>query len=214
MLSSEDVVEVLEEAGAVIRNSHLVYTSGRHGSVYINKDAMYPHTDAVAELCERVALRFSVRGIEVVAAPAIGGVILSQWVASSLTFIDHHDVEVLAVYAEKEPDGSFAFRRGYDRLLAGRKVLVVEDVLTTGGSLRAVIEAVRRCGGTIAGVAALVNRGGVTAEQLGSPVPLLALATIELESYPEEDCPLCRAGVPINTEVGKGRDFLARQGGV
>jgi orotate phosphoribosyltransferase len=210
MMGNGEVLGILESVGAVIRDSHLVYTSGRHGSAYINKDALYPHTNAVAELCDEIALHFTGKDIEVVAAPAIGGVILSQYVAHGLLYVE--DRHVLAVYAEQDIDG-FAFRRGYDRLLAGRKVLVVEDVLTTGGSLRSVIEAVRRCGGTVAGVAALVNRGGVTAEQVGSPVPLLALVTMELESYPEEDCPLCRAGVPINTEVGKGRDFLARQGG-
>lgn len=204
-----EVLSRLNFCGAIIRDSHFVYTSGRHGPCYVNKDAIYPHTDIVSLFCWLVAGRFRDAGIGVVAAPAIGGVALSQWVAHHL---DPMYIGITtAVFAEKGPDGVFRFNRGYDRLVAGRQVLVVEDVLTTGGSLRGVIAAVRACGGILAGACALVNRGGVTAEDVGSDVGLDALVTIEFESFVEEDCPLCRAGVPINTDVGKGREFLARK---
>jgi orotate phosphoribosyltransferase len=204
-MTQEEVIELLERHGAIIRNSHLVYTSGRHGSTYINKDAIYPHTAAVSSLCEAIASMTVGLDVEVVAAPAVGGVILSQWTAY------HLGRDVLSVYAERGEGVGFELRRGYDRLVRGRRVLVVEDVLTTGGSLGAVIRAVADAGGDVVGVAALVNRGGVTARDVGSQTGLLSLATVDMESYAEADCPLCRAGVPINVEVGKGREFLARK---
>jgi orotate phosphoribosyltransferase len=99
------------------------------------------------------------------------------------------------------------FRRGYDALVAGRRVLVVEDILTTGGSARTVVQAVEKAGGTVVGVAALCNRGGVTADLLGSP-QLYSLASVPLESWSAEECPLCASGVPVNTRLGKGAAFV------
>jgi orotate phosphoribosyltransferase len=88
-------------------------------------------------------------------------------------------------------------------------VLVVEDILTTGGSARLVVEAVAAAGGTVVGVGALCNRGGVSAQQIGAPV-LFSLSTVPMESFAAEECPLCAAGVPVNTRVGKGAAFVAR----
>ena len=87
---------------------------------------------------------------------------------------------------------------------------MVEDVLTTGGSARQVIELVRRHGGNVIGLSALCNRGNVQAADVGD-VAIHTLVTIALETYAEEDCPFCRQQVPINTELGKGRAFLARK---
>jgi orotate phosphoribosyltransferase len=205
-----DFAALLESCGAVIRDSHVVYTSGRHGSAYVNKDAIYPHPRVVSRLCEWIATEFR-HAVEIVASPAVGGVILSQWTAYHLGRMDGGD-RVLAVYAEKAAGGGFEFQRGYDKFIAGRKVLIVEDIVTTGGTLRDVSRAVVRAGGTIVGVVCLVNRGGVASVGGGSAVPLFSLATLALESFDPAACPLCRAGVPINTEVGKGREFLARGG--
>lgn len=205
----DDTLELLARVGALITGDHLVYTSGRHGSSYVNKDALYPHTAATSAICARIAGRFAQAGVEVVAGPTVGGVIMAQWTAHHLSELTGR--EVLAVYAEEEPGVELkrrAFRRGYDALVAGRRVLVVEDILTTGGSVRLVVEAVAAAGGTVVGVAALANRGAITAEQIGAP-ELYALADVPLESYPAEACPLCAAGVPVNTRVGKGAAFLA-----
>jgi orotate phosphoribosyltransferase len=129
-MNRADVLTILQAHGALIVDSHIVYTSGKHGSAYVNKDAIYPYTESVSRLCEAIADHFRGSAIDVVAAPAIGGVILSQWVAHHL---QARRCDAIAVYAEKSADGTFEFRRGYDRLLAGRRVLVVEDILTTGG---------------------------------------------------------------------------------
>jgi len=88
---------------------------------------------------------------------------------------------------------------------------VVEDILTTGGSARTVVLAVERAGGSVAGGAALCHRGGVTADLLGAP-ELYCLASVPLESWAAEECPLCARGVPVNTRLGKGAAFLAARG--
>lgn len=219
--SEELLFQKLGEIGAIITNSHIVYTSGKHGSAYVNKDAIYPHTDLTSDLCLEIAEEFSKLEIDTVIAPAIGGVILSQWVAHHLTRITGK--EVFGVYSEKEeltedekkldPKSKerFVIKRGYDKLVSGKRILVVEDVLNTGGSVQRVIEAVRLIGGNVIGLAALCNRGDVTPEKIASPpVPIFSLLNVSLEAYDEAFCPLCSKGVAINTQVGKGKDFLRK----
>ncbi len=209
-MNEQQVLEILGKVNAVITDSHIVYTSGRHGSAYVNKDAIYPHTGDTSRLCQAIAQEYVNDGIEVVIAPAIGGVILSQWTAHHLGEL--MATEVLSLYAEKSEDGhSFVIKRGYDRLIKGKRVLVVEDVLTTGGSVKAVIEAVRELGGEVVGVGVLCNRGGITAEDIGGVPKMTALVNVNLESWPESQCPLCEKQVPINTNVGKGREFLSQK---
>ena len=199
MSGSGRAAEILAQTGAVITGSHVVYTSGRHGSAYVNKDAVYPHTAHVSELCRLLADAAASLRPEVVCGPALGGIILSQWTA--------HHLGALAVYAEKTPEGGLALRRGYDRLVAGRRVLVVEDIITTGGSVKQAVAAVRAASGEVVMAAALCNRGGVTAAELGVPA-LASLVTLSLDSWDASACRLCGEHVPINTDVGKGREFL------
>jgi orotate phosphoribosyltransferase len=205
----KDLESALAQVGAVIKASHIVYTSGRHGECYINKDAIYPHTKLTSNLCLAIAESFANEGIEVVLGPALGGIILSQWVAYHLSTLMKK--EVLGIYAEKEPDSSFVIKRGYDQLIAQRKTLIVEDVLTTGGSVKQVVELAKSLGADVRGMGALCNRGNVTEEQVGGVPRLLSLLQIHLQSWAEEECPLCRSRVPINTDVGKGRQFLNRK---
>lgn len=193
---------ILAEARAIITGSHVVYTSGKHGSAYVNKDAVYPNTARVAELCRYLADATAATRPDVVCGPAMGGIILAQWTG--------HHLGLPAVYAEKAPDGGMALRRGYDALVAGKRVLVVEDILNTGGSVKDAVAAVRAAGGEVVAVAALVNRGGVTAADIGVPT-LVALLDVALDAWDAAACPLCREGVPVNTQVGKGRDFLAKR---
>lgn len=209
-MQEKQVLEILAGVGAVITDSHIVYTSGKHGSAYVNKDAVYPHTATIAQLCAEIAAEFVNENVEVVIAPAIGGVIITQWTARHLSTLTGKDV--LAVYAEKAPDGdTFVIKRGYDKLVKGKRVLVVEDILTTGGSVKKVIEATRAIGGDIVGLGVLCNRGGITPADVGDVPRLFALANVKLDAWDEADCPLCSKNVPINTDVGKGRDFLARK---
>ena len=114
-------------------------------------------------------------------------------------------------FAEEEgSEKARVFRRGYDQQIADKQIVVVEDILTTGGSARKVIAAVQALGGTVVGLSVLCNRGGITATDVGD-IPIHALTTVTLDSWDEAECPMCQQGVPINTSVGKGQAFLARQ---
>jgi orotate phosphoribosyltransferase len=201
--AAERARAILAEAHAIVTGSHIVYTSGKHGSAYVNKDAVYPNTARVAELCRFLADAAVPHRPEVVCGPAMGGIILAQWTG--------HHLGLPAVYAEKVPEGGMGLRRGYDKLVAGKRVLVVEDILNTGGSVKDAVAAVRAAGGEVVAVGALVNRGAVTAADAGVPA-LVALLDVALDAWDPDACPLCRDGVAINVDVGKGREFLAKRG--
>ena len=202
-MNEHEVLEILRKVGAIIENDHFRYTSGRHGPTYINKDALYMHPRETSLLTQAIAQHFVEKDVEVVLGPVLGGIILSQWVAYHLSELTHR--EVLSVYAEKGEKTPFVIRRGYDRILAEKRVLVVEDILTTGRSVRNVIEATRTHGGTVIGLGALCNRGKVTTEDVAHPPTFFSLLTLNLFSWEEKECPLCAQGIPINTNV-KGKD--------
>ena len=127
--------------------------------------------------------------------------------------------QVYAVYADKDPStGSgqagghgFVVGRGYEEVIKGKNVLIVEDLTTTGGSIRKVVEASRIAGAHVVGAIALCNRGGVTKEMVGSPPIFDQLLNVHLEQWPAEECDLCKRGIPVNTEVGHGKEFLAKK---
>jgi orotate phosphoribosyltransferase len=118
--------------------------------------------------------------------------------------------EILAIFAEEEIDQNGEkkrfFKRGYDKLIPNKNVLVVEDILTTGGSVKRVIDAVKAGQGKVIGCGALVNRGNVKDSDVGAEIT--ALVNISLDAWDEKECPLCKKNVPINTDVGKGREYL------
>ncbi len=241
-MNEQEVLEILNRTGAVITGSHIVYTSGKHGSVYVNKDALFPHDNETSLLCEAIAWQFRDEGVEVVVAPAIGGVILSRRVSHRLAKLTGRKIP--GVYAERDEETilraeadisltfgatgkamvahlkkgdelvvkkpSFVLKRGYDDEVRGRKVLVVEDILTTGGSARRVVEATRAFGGEVVGVGVICNRGGVRPADLADAPKLFAVVNLTLDTYDEADCPLCRDGVLMNTTLGKGKGWLAQ----
>jgi orotate phosphoribosyltransferase len=204
-MDESEILDILQKVGA-FRSGHFVGVSGLHLDTYVNKNAMYPYTREMSELCRGIAQKFAGKHIEVVIGPATGGIILSQWVAYHLSELEGR--EVYGVYADKDGDG-FVIKRGYNDLIKGKNVLVVEDLVTTGGSLRKVIEAVRAEGGTVAGAVAVCNRGDVTASMIGEPPEFVSLLTVELGQWPEAECELCQRGIPINTDVGHGAQYLA-----
>lgn len=204
-MSNPEVLAILERVGAIVTNSHLVYTSGKHGSSYVNKDALYPHTAETSSVCAIIANHFAAANIEVVAGPTVGGVILTQWIAHHLSRLTNR--EVLAVYSEEDTAHQRIFRRGYDELIPNRRVLIVEDVINTGGSARLVVAAAKALGGMVVGLGALCNRGNLTAATLEVP-ELFALVEAPMEAWNASACPLCAANVPINTRLGKGAAFV------
>ena len=201
-----EVLELLKKTKAILTDSHFVGTSGRHMPSYINKDALYPHVMEVSRMGELFAEKNKDLPIDVVAAPALGGIILSTWTAYHLSKLKNK--EILGIYTEKTSDGDQIFTRGYDKLVKGKNVLVIEDLTTTGGSVKKVIHSVRETGGNVVGVCVMVNRDPelVNSETIGAPFS--SLAVLEFPSWDEKDCPLCKQNVPINTEVGHGKKFL------
>lgn len=214
-MNQEEVKEIFVQAGALVLNSHLVYTSGRHGSAYINKDALYSHPKTISHLCKTMANSFSNSNIEVVLGPALGGIILSQWVSFHLS--DLYQKEVLSVYAEKCDRNGFVIKRGYDQILKNRRTLIVEDVVTTGGSVKKVLNAASALKANIVGLSILCNRGGLTKEALcqsleqSKNIDLFELLKFPLESWSEKDCPLCINKIPVNIQIGKGLEFVQKQ---
>lgn len=207
---NNEVIEMLKKSGGVITDSHIVYTSGKHGSVYINKDALYPHTEFTSRIGELFAEQNKDIDIDVVAAPALGGIILETWTAYHLSKLKGK--EILGVYTEKDAEKNQVFTRGYDKLVKDKNVLVIEDLTTTGGSVLKVVNSVKNAGGNVVAVSVMVNRDpdNINSEMMG--VPFSSLAVLKAEAWDEADCPLCKTGVPINTTVGHGKKYLEAKG--
>jgi orotate phosphoribosyltransferase len=203
---SDEVLEILKRTQAILTDSHFVGTSGRHMPTYINKDALYPHTLETSRMGELFAEKYKDAEVDIVAAPALGGIILSTWTAYHLSKLKNK--EVLGVYTEKTPDKNQVFTRGYDKLVVGKNVLIIEDLTTTGGSVKKVVDSVKQVGGNVVGVCVMVNRDpqNVTSETVGASFS--SLAVLEVPSYSEDECPLCKSNVPINTSVGHGKKYL------
>lgn len=202
------VRQILLDTGAFLIDSHFVLSSGKHTDSYVNKDAVYPHTEQTRELCRMWAKDFSESGTEVVLGPQLGAIVLANNTASELTRITGR--EVLAIPAEKDGE-DFKLGRGYGELVKGRKrVLVVEDVVTTGKSVKKVIDLVRRHGGEVIGAGILCNRGGVEPQNIGVE-EIDVLLNLNLPSWTSDECVPCKEGIPIDTRVGHGRKYLEKK---
>lgn len=200
------ILSLLQSVGAIYTDDHFVYTSGKHGEVYINKDSLYPHTKVTSQVCQILAKKCSDLEIDTVVAPALGGIILSQWISYHLSKIKGK--EIYGVYAEKDPVKTFIIGRGYDKFVTGRNVLVVEDLTTTGGSVKKVVDTVREYGGKVVGVCVMVNRDKklVTSELFDAP--LIVGAQVPAKAWDEHKCKLCQENKPINTQMGHGRKYV------
>ena len=181
---TDQLEAILQERGAVLRG-HFQFASGRHGDTYIEKFRILQRPDLTARMCEMIADHF--RGIpNLVAGPTTGGILLSHDTARHLG--------LPSFIAEKREDGpGREFRRGFE-LGPEHKVLVVDDVLTTGGSVREVIAAVRERGAEVVGVGTLVDRTG---GKVDFGVPFFACISLTIESWTPEECALCKQGVEL-----------------
>jgi orotate phosphoribosyltransferase len=201
--------EILERVSRALTTGHFVYTSGKHGRAYINKSAIYAREETVKLLCSSIAYLFLFDHVEVVVGPETGGNnsnVLSKWTAYYLAERCHRTV--ISVSAKMVGD-RFVIKKESEGLISGKNVLVVDDVVTTGGTIRKIVETVRSLGGFVAKAAALCRRTDVAEIDLGSPPPALyALTTMKLDSWDADQCPLCAKGVPVNTDLGHGTEFL------
>ena len=177
-----DVIAEFKAAGALLEG-HFLYTSGRHGSRFLQAARVLQYPERTERLCKALAAPFVDAGVQVVIGPATGGIILSYETARHL--------QCRAAFTEKDADDGMALKRGFS-LSPGARVLVVEDVVTTGGSVLKTVEHLRGRGGDVVGVAVLIDRSGGKAPDFGCVYQ--PLATLALESWPPEKCPLCKAG--------------------
>ena len=180
MLTKEQAMELIEKSGAFL-TGHFKLTSGRHSDHYMQAAQMLMHPDYTEQLAAHLAEQFRDAGAEIVIGPAMGGILVSYEVARQL--------HVPSIFAERE-NGKMTLRRNFT-IEPGQKVLVVEDVITTGGSVEEVIDLVRFHGGIVVGVGVLVNRSGGRAQ---FDVPLHAVLDLDIQSWEADDCPLCKAG--------------------
>jgi len=179
----EEVQTLFEEDGAILKG-HFLLSSGLHSDVYFEKFRVFQHPEHLERLCRALAARFREQGVELVVGPTTGGVLIAYEVAKALG--------TPFAFAERE-EGKRVLRRGF-RMSLGQRVLVVDDVLTTGGSVREVVELVEGQGGTVVGVGVLVDRSGGSVD-LG--YPLQSLLQVRARTFRPEECPLCRDGVPL-----------------
>ncbi len=179
-MTDREALDLYGSTGALLRG-HFRLTSGLHSDVYLQSALVLQHPVHAASLGEALAARFRDDSVQTVLAPAIGGILVAHEVARALG--------ARALFTERE-DGVMRLRRGF-ALAQGERCLVVEDVMTTGGSIREVVGCVEALGGVVVGVGALIDRSGGAAH---FPVKRASLATVKATTWKAEDCPLCRAG--------------------
>ncbi len=189
MITHERVMEILKEAG-VLLEGHFKLTSGRHSNKYLQCAKIFRNTKYSEELCAALAEQYKDDEVQVVIGPAMGAVQMAYEVSRPLKCENF--------FTERDEDGKMALRRGFV-VNPGERVLVVEDVVTTGGSVREVIELVKAAGGVVVGVGSIVDRTG---GKIDFGVPFKAVISVDVESWEPEDCPLCKAGAPAPVKPG------------
>ena len=195
-LARRDALQAFEAAGAFLRG-HFVYTSGRHGADYLEKFRILEDPKTTTALAAMIANEFRPLTPELVAGPTTGGIILAYEVARQLG--------VNAVYVERGEPGGRTLRRGFE-IPPGARVLVVDDVVTTGGSVAETEACITNAGGAVIGIGVLADR---TAGRAATTVPFFACLTVDFPSYPSDSCPQCAAGIPVAAPRGSGKKALA-----
>jgi len=181
-MTENEILEVFRRNSALLEG-HFILSSGLHSDRYIQCALVLQHPRVAEQLGSELAAKLRHLGASVVAAPALGGILVAHEVARALG--------VRAIFTERQ-EGVMTLRRGLS-LAAGEPTLVVEDVLTTGLSTRETIQCVEQAGGKVVGAGALIDRSGGTAD-LG--LPRAALLTLQIQNYNPAECPLCKSGSP------------------
>jgi len=185
IIKTEEVMKKFEEAGA-IQKGHFKLTSGVHSDTYIQCAQIMQHPEFMHNLCSELGKKFRGDDIDVIVGPAIGGIIMAHVMARVL------GPWVRAIFTERE-NGKMTLRRSFE-IKEGEKVLVVEDVTTTGSSVREVIDIVKSRQGKVVGVGVLIDRSG---GEVDFGVKTEKLLTVDIKTYLPEECPLCKKGIPV-----------------
>ena len=179
-----NVLDLYRQSGALLQG-HFLLRSGKHSAVFLQSAALLQHPLYAEAVGEAIAARYEDESLDFVIGPAIGGVVLSFVVAKALG--------VRALFAEKDHYGGMFIRPGLT-VKPGERFLAVEDVVTTGASLKKTIGAAEKAGAVAAAAAAIIDRSGGAAS---FGLPFAALAALEAEAYPADSCPLCAQNVPL-----------------
>ena len=191
-MTEKEVENLLLETNAIMEG-HFLLTSGLHSPRYVEKFNVLQHPKYTEKLCRAMAEKFKDANIETVVGPVTGGILLAHETGKALG--------TRAIFTERE-NGKMTFRRGFT-LHEGERVLIVEDIVTTGGSIREVIDVVKAHGGVPVAVSMLVDRSGGKATF--GDVPSTALLHMDVKTYKPEECPLCKAGVPMTKRGRTGK---------
>ena len=189
MLNQNEVLEIFKKAGALL-HGHFLLTSGLHSETYLEKFKVLQYPKYTEILCREIAERFKNDNIEVVVGPVTGGILLAYEVAKNLN--------VRGIFTERE-NGKMALRRGFE-VKPNERVLVVEDIITTGGSVVEVLDVIKANKGNLVGVGLLIDRSG---GKVDFGVRKEALATLNVENYQPDKCPLCAKNIPITKRGSK-----------
>ena len=188
---TDNVMQLFEQSGAVL-HGHFILTSGLHSDTYMQCAKLFEHGDIAESLCKKAADKLSKYNADVIVSPAVGAIIFGYELGKQLGLPN--------MFAEREKDGNFALRRGFE-LKAGSKVIIAENVVTTGGSVMEVIELVKSLVAEVVAVAEVVDRSG---GKVDFGVPNESLLQIEVKTHKPEDCPMCKAGTVAVKHGSKG----------
>ncbi|MBO8126318.1 MAG: orotate phosphoribosyltransferase [Firmicutes bacterium] len=183
-MTKEEILGLLKETG-VHQKGHFLLSSGRHSDTYLQCAKLLQYPEKAALIAEVLKAKLTGLEVDTVIGPALGGVIIAYEVARALG--------VRALFAERGSENVMSLRRGF-QLHPGEKVLIVEDVVTTGGSVQEVIDLIRSYQIEVVGVASIIDRSNGKAD---FGVPFYPLLTLPVVSYTKEDCPLCQEGIPL-----------------
>ncbi len=188
------VTDMLRESRALL-DGHFRYTSGRHGAVYFEKIRIAARPDLVMELGAMTADLWKGSDFDLVCAPAFGAIVFG--------FAAAHGMELPFAFLQRDSAGVMSVRPGFLPLVRGARILLVEDVVTTGGSVMETVDALAGEGGLVKAVSLLVDRTG---GRFDPGVPCRALLTVNAESWAPDECPLCREGVPLSIPGSSGKN--------
>jgi orotate phosphoribosyltransferase len=183
MADQKEIFRIFEKAKALLKG-HFLLSSGLHSDLYFEKFQVLQYPQYVEILCKKLASLFKDDKIEVVVGPTTGGIIIAYEVAKNL--------KTRSIFAESEGEGR-VLKRGFS-LKKGERVLIVDDILTTGKSVNEVIDLVRKHDGEIIGIGLLLDRSG---GKVDFGYPLKPLAVTQVKNYSPDECPLCKKGEPL-----------------
>lgn len=208
---------ILKECNAFVDGGHFRYSSGKHGDFYLNKDFLYVHPKKTDDICmmlaEVVQENFG-DSFDVVLSPTYAGVILGHLLSYNLTML--LDKDILSVYADKDLLGGHrVLRRRFREVVRNKRVLLADDLVTTGTTLVSMAQAVSRVGGTITGAAVICDRGQVRSLKfipidgqgnagMENSIKICTLVELDLMTFDADKCPLCKARRPLDPELGEG----------